>query len=128
MAWNNRGLVKTFKTDTDLSAKKYFIVQLDANDDAILSGVGASIVPLGVLTEDVASGAVTAAYVGVCLNGITEVSAGGGFRAGEYVASDASGEAVQASSGDYILGMAMEDALTGDIVAVDLTSKGSQLN
>ncbi len=128
MAWNNRGLVKTFKTDTDLSAKKYFIVQLDANDDAILSGVGASIVPLGVLTEDVASGAVTAAYVSVCMSGITEVSAGGNIVAGTLVASDASGEAVASQAGDYVIGMALEDAANGDIIPVDLSAKGSQRN
>lgn len=127
MSYSNPGIVKTYLTSADLSTKKYFILQMNTSSRVVLSGAGATIIPFGVTTEDVADGTTTAASVPVVQTGIAMVVAGGTVVEGAQVASDASGEAVAAASGDYVLGLCLEDGVDGDIVPVLLTL-GIQLN
>jgi len=127
MAYNNRLLTKTYLTSADLSAGKYKILQMNTSSRVVLAGAGATIIPFGICTQNGVDGSTTAAEVPVCKEGITEVKCGGTVVEGAHVASDASGLLVAAASGDYIVGIAEEDGVVGDVVPVTLTL-GIQLN
>jgi len=82
---------QTFKTDTDLSAKQYFLVKMDTNEDTtvICGDHGAAI---GVLQNNPPTG--TAAVVR-CAKGVKTrvIGATGGITVGDILESDASGRA-----------------------------------
>ena len=91
--------------NADLSTKQYFFVKLTNSSGvgrAAVTGDGES--AIGVLQNkpDAAGETATVAFTGV-----SKVSAGGTITAGQPVASDASGEAVVAATGDIVLGTAM---------------------
>lgn len=127
MAFSNHLLVKSYLTSADLSAGTYKIAQLNTSSRVVLSGAGATIIPIGCFNEDIADGSTTAATVGVVVQGIAMVKCGGNVVEGAQGASDASGLAVAAASGDYVLGIFQEDGVSGDVVSILLTP-GIQLN
>jgi hypothetical protein len=119
----------TFKLDSagciarmageNLSEKLYFIVKFNTTEEIVLCGDGEA--PLGVVHESAAEN-----YpVSVQIDGLAKVIVGsGGVTAGGRVASNATGEAVNAASGDYTLGIATEAGVAGQIIAVQLVSHG----
>lgn len=62
----------------------------------------------------------------LCLgtDGVSIVEFGGSITAGDRVAANASGEAVQAASGDYVMGIALETGVDGDQRPVLLQKNG----
>jgi hypothetical protein len=101
----------------DLSAKQYFFVKLNSDREAILTSAATDKIA-GVLSnepeEDEDATIITA--------GTAKVSAGGTLSIGDYVTSDSAGEAVATTtSGDVVRGIALEDAVDGDISEIDLT-------
>lgn len=67
------------------------------------------------------------AAVPVCYSGITYVYAGGTIAAGDYVATNAAGAAVKASglnAPDFIAGRALNAAVSGDLVSIELLNAG----
>jgi len=107
----------------DLSSYQYRFMKVDSNGKAALCGDGQW--GIGVLQNDPAA-ADRAASIAVA--GASKVEAGGTVTAGGAVASDANGRAVDAASGDYILGMALESATAaGQVVSVLLSPRPSTL-
>jgi len=115
---------ETFIAGQDLSAKQYHFVSMAADGQVDPTGDGANAV--GVLQDsdgDVAGKAVSVAILGIC-----RVKAGAAFEEGVILGSDASGKAVTATSGEYILAQAKEPAgADGDIVLAQLMIGGAKV-
>lgn len=130
MSWGtNTGDDFSFLSDIDLSASQYCLVTVD---DAGLDLCGANAMPLGVLQNAPIAGEAGS----VRLGGISKVVAGGTITKGQLLASDANGHVVAytalagtitngtpdtiAFSGSSVVGVALEDGASGDIIAVHL--------
>lgn len=106
--------------NADLSTKQYFFVKVTNSSGtgrAALAGAGERV--LGVL-QNKPSAAGDAASVAAKKGGITKVYAGGSITAGNEVTPDASGEAVVAGTGDIVAGVALNSAVDGDVVEIQL--------
>ncbi len=116
MSQSNMG-EKTKLASEDLSAKQYYIMQMDSSGDMEI-GEGATDLLLGVLQDKPESGqAGTYRY-----QGTTKVVASGAIAIGERVTSDAAGKAVTTTTnGDVVVGTALEAAANdGDIIEIQL--------
>lgn len=126
MAYEESLKCVTIPANADLSAKQYFFGKVSNS-----SGIGQVAVcgdgeaAIGVIQNDPSSQG-DATTVGI--SGISKVSAGGTITAGNYVASDASGEAVVAATGDIIAGIALESGVDGDIIPVLLDGRHAFAN
>jgi hypothetical protein len=103
----------------DLSEKLHYLAKIDTDDDVVLAGDGEAV--LGVIWE----AAEENDPVTVQFGGIAKVYAGATFNAGVKVASNGSGQAVLASTGEFAFGIALESAdAIGQIVSVALVPQG----
>lgn len=101
----------------DLSAKKYFIVQLDASGN-IEVAEGATDLIVGVLQNKPQSGEAALYRFG----GTTKVQAGGSISIGDWVTAASDGEAVATTTdGDVVIGRALEAADAQDIFEVQMS-------
>lgn len=115
MAVENLGKCVTMPASGDHSANQYKFMKIDSNARAALCDDGAD--ATGVLQNDPA--AIDRAASVMIGAGRTKVVAGGTVTTGNYVASDSSGRAVNAASGDYILGVAEETAsVAGTMISI----------
>lgn len=104
---------RSFKSTNDLSAKQYFIVKLSSGNVVLASA--ATDVLLGVL-KNKPKASENADVQLVNSQGTCKVKAGGSITAGNMITSDSAGKAVATTTtGNYILGMALEDAATDDV-------------
>ena len=110
---------KTYIAGSDLSAKQFFFVSIAADGEVDSTGNGAAAAGV-LLNTPTAGNPATVAYSGRVL-----VSAGGTITAGDNVASDAAGECVTAASTDIILGVAREDGVDGQTIAIDFFLGGN---
>lgn len=116
----------TRAANTDLSTKQYFFVKVVNNNgigQIALAGDGEF--AIGVLQNKPSAAGDDAK---VAISGIAKVEAGGTITAGGPVAVDASGNAVAASSGDIVVGVAMDSAVDGDLVGVLLDARNAYAN
>lgn len=117
MSFISEGPVATLEAAADLSAKQYYIVDCTAAKKVNLAGDGA--VCIGVLENEPESGEAAS----VRIYGIAQVSAGAAISAGALVASDANGQAVTATTGEFSIGVALEAAgAQNDIIAIKLST------
>lgn len=112
----------TANADYSAASAQYRFVTTDGSKGITYTGDGA--LAHGVLYNKPASGA--AAQVEL-LGQILKVRAGGTVAAGANVASDANGQAVTATTGEYILGEALEAGVSGQIISVLTFSGGGGL-
>lgn len=105
----------------DLSSNQYQFVSINSSGQIALAGLGAR--ADGVL-ESQPEAAGRTATVTVPNGGKVKVKAGAATTAGGAVASDASGKAVDATSGDTILGTFIDAAGAGDEVVTIVFSVG----
>jgi hypothetical protein len=94
----------------DLSAHQYKIVVLDASAELALAATGGT----GgfVLLDTPASGNGT-----ILLAGKGKVIAGAAVSAGEFLSNEVTtGHAIPATTGDYIVGVALEDGVDGQVI------------
>lgn len=104
----------SFQAGQDLSAHKHHFVSMSADGQVDPTGNGAK--ALGVLHQE---SAVVGSAVSVAIRGISKVVVGtGGLTAGNNVASDANAEAVLATTGEIILGTALETAAAGELARI----------
>ena len=124
MAYENLGKCISLEASTDLSSYQYRFVKLSTTQLA-LCGDGQN--AIGVLLNDPAAQA-RAGNVMVG-SGVTKVVAGGNVTAGDLISSDASGRAVTAVSGDFLLGHALETSTSGAgaVVSILFQKTGSVL-
>lgn len=119
MAVKNNQETVTLEAGGDLSADQFHFVTMASDGQVDLSTNGAD--AIGVLLND-PEAAGRAAEVAIA--GMTRVEAGGGLPAGSLVASNAAGKAVVATTGDAILGIAVNTATTGEVASILFNPRG----
>jgi len=120
MAYKENAQSVTLEAGSDLSASQFAFVSLNASAQLALTGNGAQ--ADGVL-QSAPSAAGRAAEVDI--GGITHVKCGGTVTKGGPVGSDAAGLAVDAASGDIILGTALETGANGSVIAMLFHPRGA---
>lgn len=111
--------ILTRRTTADLSSSEWLLVSASGDDDLALTGADG--LPIGALTNDVADGSSSAAYVPVQVGGIIKVKCGGGITAGNLAGSDAAGKAVQkdgahaGGNNSHVFGVALGTYVNGEI-------------
>jgi hypothetical protein len=106
------------KAAADLSTKQYTLVKLGAGNT--INVASAATDAAFVLIDKPKSGQ----YGTLALAGITKVVAGGSITAGQKLASNASGQAAVAATGNAVIGQALEDAVAGDLVTIVVNNAG----
>lgn len=107
---------------SDYSAKQYRFGQVNSSGRFELTSSGA---PADGVLQDKPS---AAGNIGsVAISGVSKVSAGGTIAAGDYVMSDADGDAIVATSGSAVAGIALAAAVSGDIFPVLLKLNAADL-
>ena len=109
--YHNPGLIKTHIANGAIAARR--IVCLEAAG-VVAQAASASGINIGV-TELACSGGDS---VDIIITGIAEIDAGGDIALGALVTSDSNGRAVTAQYPNNILGIALNAAAAGEIVAV----------
>jgi hypothetical protein len=110
---------RTYIAGTDLSAAQFHFVALAADGEVDVAGDG--VVVAGVLLNNpLVANAATVAWAGRVI-----VEAGATVTAGDAIASNATGEAITAATGDIIVGYARESGVDGQIIAIDLINGGN---
>lgn len=121
MARTDMEMCVTLEAGSDLSSSQFAFVAIAADGQIDLAGDGAY--ADGVLANDPAA-AGRAAHV--VIGGVTRVKVGaGGVTAGGAVASNASGLAEGAASGDVILGTALATGSSGEVVSILFQPRGA---
>lgn len=121
MATQGNQIRESMIAGADLSAKQWTFVSQNTTDrEVVTTGAGAE--AFGVLINDPEDG--NAATVVTHGRVIVEVGTGG-LTAGDEVASDASGEAVTATTGDIIVGKALQAASAGERTTIDFFRGGN---
>ena len=111
---------RTFVAGEDLSSAQFKFVTLEADSQVDLAdSAGENCVGV-LLVEGGADRAVT-----VVMTGSVMVEAGGTVTAGGAVATDASGRAVDATTGDIVMGYAREAGVTNQVIEIELIQGGN---
>ena len=111
---------RTFVAGEDLSAAQFKFVTLEAGNVVDLAdSAGENCVGV-LLVEGAADRAVT-----VVMTGSVMVEAGGTVTAGGAVATDATGRAVDATTGDIIMGYAREAGVAAQVIEIELIQGGN---
>ena len=111
---------RTFVAGEDLSSAQFKFVTLEADSQVDLAdSAGENCVGV-LLVEGEADRAVT-----VVMTGSVMVEAGGTVTAGGAVATDASGRAVDATTGDIVMGYAREAGVTNQVIEIELIQGGN---
>lgn len=120
MAYEERLETITREAGSDLSASQYRFVNL-ASDNQVDRAASAGVDCLGVLQNkpDAAGRAAC-----IATGGTSKVVAGGTFDAGDKITTDNQGRAVEATTGQQILGIAMEAGVSGVVTSVNLEKSG----
>lgn len=111
---------------TDLSASQYLFVKISASGrpPTVALTAAATDCPYGVLQDKPVGSAGTPKACEVRVQGRSKVVAGGTITAGDRIGTDNAGKAVKKTEGtdttNYVVGVAVFSAVTGDIVEVDL--------
>lgn len=104
----------------DLSSAQWKFVTLEADGQVDLAATAGEAVYGVVIVGAAAGRAVT-----VVRTGSVMVEAGDAITAGDAVATDASGNAVTATTGDIVAGYAKEDGVDGQIINIELITGGN---
>ncbi len=111
---------RTFVAGEDLSTAQFKFVTLEADGQVDLAdSAGENCVGV-LLVEGEAARAVT-----VVLTGSVMVEAGGTVTNGGAVATDATGRAVDATTGDIIMGYAREAGVANQVIEIELIQGGN---
>ena len=111
---------RTFVAGESLAAAQFKFVTLESDGQVDLAdSAGENCV--GILLNSPAAGAAAT----VALTGKVMVTAGGTIAAGAAVATDAAGDAVTAASTNIIMGYALEAAVDGQVMAMELIQGGN---
>jgi hypothetical protein len=120
MATQDNMLCVTLEAGADLSTKQVYFVSVAA--DGQIDPTGDGLDADGVL-QDAPAAAGRAALVAIA--GKVKVVCGGVVTRGGPVASDANGTAVNAATGDIILGVALETGASGRIIEILFQPRGA---
>jgi hypothetical protein len=118
MAFTERMATRTYISGSAVTQFRFVTLASDGQVDHTGDGLRADGVAL--MAASGAGTAITVAY-----DGRVTVEAEGSISRGAAVASDASGKAVAAGTGDIILGTALEAAADGQIITVEIRRDGT---
>jgi len=111
---------RTFVAGEDLSAAQFKFVTLEADGQVDLAdSAGENCIGV-LLVEGESARAVT-----VVMTGSVMVEAGGTVTNGGAVATDATGRAVDATTGDIIMGYAREAGVANQVIEIELIQGGN---
>ncbi len=111
---------RTFVAGEDLSAAQFKFVTLESDGQVDLAdSAGENCIGV-LLVEGEAARAVT-----VVMTGSVMVEAGGTVTNGGAVATDATGRAVDATTGDIIMGYAREAGVANQVIEIELIQGGN---
>ena len=111
---------RSFVAGESLAAAQFKFVTLESDGQVDLAD-SAGENCIGVLLNNPAAGAAAT----VAISGKVMVTSGGTIAAGAAVATDASGDAVTAASTNIIMGYALEAAVDGQVMAIELIQGGN---
>jgi|SRR5210317_2018485 hypothetical protein len=111
---------RSFVAGESLTAAQFKFVTLESDGQVDLAD-SAGENCIGVLLNNPAAGAAAT----VAVSGKVMVTSGGTIAAGAAVATDASGDAVTAASTNIIMGYALEAAVDGQVMAIELIQGGN---
>ena len=111
---------RTFVAGEDLSSAQFKFVTLESDGQIDLADAAGERA-LGVLLNKPTSGKAAT----VAMTGKVMVEAGAAVTAGAEIQTDANGDAIAAAAGDVVLGYALEDAVDGQIFAMELIQGGN---
>ena len=111
---------RSFVAGESLAAAQFKFVTLESDGQVDLAD-SAGENCIGVLLNNPAA----AAAATVAVSGKVMVTSGGTIAAGAAVATDASGDAVTAASTNIIMGYALEAAVDGQVMAIELIQGGN---
>jgi hypothetical protein len=111
---------RSFVAGESLTAAQFKFVTLESDGQVDLAD-SAGENCIGVLLNNPAAGAAAT----VAVSGKVMVTSGGSIAAGAAVATDASGDAVTAASTNIIMGYALEAAVDGQVMAIELIQGGN---
>lgn len=120
MATQENMLCVTLEAGQDLSAKQFYFVSVAA--DGQIDPTGAGAIAQGVL-QDAPAAAGRAALVAIA--GKVKVMCGAAVTKGGPVASTSSGTATNATTGNIILGTALETGAAGRIIEMIFQPRGA---
>lgn len=109
---HNPGLIKTFVADGEIIMDRLVAI---GSDGKVSQADSDSKYIVGVTDR---LGCDDGDCIDVVLSGIVEVKAGGSITAPALVTSSANGEAVTATGGDQVVGLAITSASSGEVVSV----------
>lgn len=118
MAFTERMATRTYISGSAVSQFRFVTLAADGQVDHTGAGARADGVALAAAAG--ANEALSVAYDGRVL-----ISAAGTITRGAAVASNASGQAVAASTGNVILGTATEAAAAGQVITIELRRDGN---
>ena len=120
MATEQSRNTRTFIAGEDLSTAQFKFVTLEADGQVDLAdSAGENCIGV-LLVEGEAARAVT-----VVMTGSVMVEAGGTVTNGGAVATDATGRAVDATTGDIIMGYAREAGVANQVIEIELIQGGN---
>ena len=111
---------RTFIAGEDLSSAQFKFVTLEADGQIDLADAAGERV-LGVLENQPTAGKAATVY----MTGKVMVVAGAAVTAGDEIQTDAAGDAIPALTGDVVVGYALEDAVDGQVFAMELIQGGN---
>lgn len=120
MATQDNMTVVTLEAGADLSAKQFFFVSVAA--DGQIDPTGDGLIAAGVLQDAPAAAGRAAA---VAIAGKVKVLCGAAVTRGGPVASNADGKAANATTGEIILGTALETGASGRIIEILFHPRGA---
>lgn len=111
---------RTLIAGEDLSSAQFKFVTLEADGQVDLADAAGERA-LGVLLNQPTAGKAAT----VAMTGKVMVEAGAAVTAGDEIQTDANGDAITAATGDVVMGYALEDAVDGQIFAIELIQGGN---
>lgn len=111
---------RTFVAGEDLSSAQFKFVTLEADGQVDLADAAGERA-VGVLLNKPAAGKAAT----VAMTGKVMVVAGAAVTAGDQIQTDAAGDAITAAAGDVVMGYALEDAVDGQVFAMELIQGGN---
>lgn len=118
----NESATVVYPADEAISDARAIAVALDEGGVVKLPAAGANVLGLTIMETDEAVAA--GEDVNVQIKEIGKWATAEAIKAGDELATDATGKAVVAASGKFIVGIALNDAASGAIVDVQLTKSG----
>ena len=112
---------RSFEAGGNVSAAQFKFVTLESDGQVDLANAaGENCIGVLLNNPDAAGKAAT-----VAISGKVMITAGGTIAAGAAVATDAAGDAVTATTGNIVMGYALEAGVDGQVIAVELIQGGN---